>query len=415
MAVTIVYEGIDGVDFSEDSGDEDIIAIEEKFSDAETEFKSANDEIENKASALMVAVEALDDYNNKRIDFQQFRYSVFAAEAAAYGDVAMASPAIATEAAVFDRMAGAINELALAIKVGFSKSLDYLQYSYSLFTLQRGKVNSLLSKLQRASSETVNIKVGVNKYMRFGENQNVVRDMKEYNSEYRKMAEAMTPFTHAIADLTEEDLFSGLRVLKEGLIGDPEKAFIDKFHSIQGHLKSAMAGISGFKTTHNKKFVEYSSPVLLGLSGILVRMPEPSTYRNGQYEDYYGAHRYLYAYVDRRVKIKFSTMLDGSVELVANRRELIKNLEESQKLIEGALKLTAMGVRWSNDGAAIDSGYILGKRKQEEGFTNDIFETMMFYRRVCTLIYDSVSSAYNFSLGNIKQMNRIAERALDKM
>lgn len=413
MAIITVLEEFDEV--LDEGFEEKLEAVEESLNDTSNEVIAANEEINNKISAICVALEAYDDLSNKRISFDQFRYSVFAAESAIYGRV-NPSEIFANEAAVLDRLASSISELGHALKVSFSKTADYLQYAYSWFSMQRGATNSLRSKLSRAAGDRVNIRIGINKYMRFGENQNIVRDMSEYNTQYRTMAATMTPFTHSIAELAEDDLFSGLKLFKEGVAGDPEKWFADRFYSVEGHLKKAMSGIGQYATKRDRKYTEYQSPVMLGLSSIAIRLPEKALYRSGAYEDLYGAHRYFYAYVDRKVKIKFSTLLDGSTNLEVKKADALKNLDESLRLIEGALKLTSLAARFSDVGAGINGSlWIHSKRKREEGFSTDVFESMMFYRRISALIYDSVSSAYNFSMGNIKQMNRIASKMVDKL
>ena len=410
--ITAMEELREDLDLSED----DIENIEANIADISDEIVVANEQIDNQMNSLRIAVEAYDDFSNKRISFDQMRYSVFAAESALNGGIGDNSLVFANEAVLLDRMTSAISNLMAAIKVSLSKVMDYFQYAFSWFSVQRGKINSLKSQLSQSSGDRAEISIGVNKYMRYGENQSVVRNMNEYNSAYREMCSIMAPFNSAIAELAEDDLFSSMKLVKEGLLGDPEKWFKDRFYSIEGHLQKAISGVSGHVSKRDRKYTEYQSPVLLGLSAVVVRMPEKSQYRSGEYEDMYGVHRYFYAYVDRKVKVKFSTILDGSIDLEVRKGDLIKNLDESLKLVEGALKLASMAARWSNVGSAYDgSAWIMSKRKQEEGFNSDFFETMMFYRRICAMIYDSVSSAYNFSMGNIKQMNRIADKVVAKL
>ena len=390
--------------------------LESNIQEADEELKIANEALDDRFRTLQMAVEAYDDFTNKRISFEQFQYSVFAVESAVYGIENADSIVLATEANVIDRLTGAIRDIVHAIHVGFQKYIDYLHYSYSWFSLQRGKTVSLRNKLANCHGNQTTVRIGINKYMRHGEHEEVVKSGAEYCQQFHLVCQAMTPFNAAIADLTEDDLFSGLRLIKEALIGDPEEWFSERFYNVLSNIEKASSGISTSVSKRTSSYTERSSPVMLGLSSVITRVPNKEMYKDGSFDSLFASHRYMYAHVDRKMKIRVSTILDGSVSLDLKKSDILRNLDESSKLIEAALKLSSLAARFSNDGGFIDgAGNILQKREREEKWNADLFQTMSFYRRICSMIYDSVSSAYNFSMGNIKQMNRIAEKAISQM
>lgn len=64
--------------------------LESNIQEADEELKIANEALDDRFRTLQMAVEAYDDFTNKRISFEQFQYSVFAVESAVYGKIGRA-------------------------------------------------------------------------------------------------------------------------------------------------------------------------------------------------------------------------------------------------------------------------------------------------------------------------------------
>lgn len=396
---------VDLENFNEEDADEHLDTLTE-------EVVAAVEGLKSDLQVSVIALLAYQEHLQNKISNDQLTSIVLAAEAAAYRDKESYRIVISTEAAVIDRLVGAITGLFNRIKVGLQKYIDYMHYDLTYFTFQRGKIRELLNQLNRANFDNVEISVGINKYMQHGKYQETVHDMKTYFQQFKVVVGTMAPFNEALASLSEEDLGSSLKLIGSGLLGDPEEWFKKRFYSVEANLKDAIRGISGSVVKKTPAFVQYSSPIMLGLSSANVRLPNPELYRSGDYEDLFGAHRFFYANVDRLMKFKVSSMIAGSHRYTVNRQDLIKALNGSELLVDSALRLISISNKFSTYGAALNGQLLFEKRKEQEGPSAEVFETVQFMTRISAIIYDSVPSAFNFSLGNIKQLNRIAERAL---
>lgn len=412
-ALEDISEDLNGVQLPE----VDLTNFDEETADEQRELLSEDVAIavEGLKSDLQVSVIALlayQDHLNNRLSKEQLTSVVFAAETAAYRDSDSYRIVVATELAVVDRLIGAIGGLFNRIKIGLQKYIDYCHYNVTYLSFQRGKIRELLNKLNRATFKTTEIKIGINKYMQFGKYQETVQDMKTYFAQFHQVVGTMTPFNEALSNLSEEDLGSSFKILGSSLLGDPEEWFKKRFNSVEDNLKDAVRGVSGNVVKKTPAFIQYGSPIMLGLSSVNIRLPSPELYRSGEYEDLYGAHRFFYANVDRMMKIKISTLVSGSERYTVDRQDLIKALTDADKLIDSSLRLISISNKLSMYFATLTLFSLPDKRKQQESPQIVFFESVQFLTRISAIIFDSVPSAFNFTLGNIKQLNRIAERAV---
>lgn len=229
------------------------------------------------------------------------------------------------------------------------------------------------------------------------------------------MAEATGPLASAAADLADEDLFSSLKFYKEYLFGDSEDFFRDRFLALEKNLNNAARGLSGSISKNTPHFTEHASPYLLGLARTVVRYPKKNTYNTRDHDSMLNVHRYFYMYVDRMSKINFGTLLEGSVKLDVSKRDIQDIFKHIESLYEDADKLLRLSVKFSEVGAYADADLNTHRPSEETHDWRGAIQGMRIYTRTCSVILDSVSAAYNFGMGNVKQALSICEKAAKKL
>lgn len=393
--------------------DDDFDAVEMLVSDTEQALADTASGMDQDVRVLETALNIYTDYKEKRITEDQFRYSVFAVESAVFGPNSNMQ-VIATEGIVGE-LGKAIGNLFQRVYEGTKNLADHLQYAWKLFTLQRGRIRSLRAKLDRTQTPQVTIRVGITKYLCYGEMERPAEDFKAYFEQFKLLNEVLTPFISTIEKLTDEDLFSSLKWFKEATIGELEDFFNDRFESLERNLGGLGTRLANRQSKSTALYTEYKSPVMLGCATVMVRVPKANTYKRGDFETQYSTHRFFYAHVHRLTKVRLTTLVDGKVEMTVNKRELQQILLMAEALLEEATPLLSYGVRLSEFGSLIQASSVK-KRSAEEGFDiRGFYKSVQIYTRISSIIYDSVSSSFTLALGNVKTAARIGELALKKM
>lgn len=387
----------------------------ELYDESLAELAVCQESIMKRVHVLETAFQVYSDFKENRISEDQLRYTVFALETAVYGH-GNAKPITAVRENILSELGRKIGDIVSATIEGTRTLADHLQYSYKLFTVQGSRIRSIRSKLQSASNNQVNIKVGINKYLCAGEAEKPVKDFKDYVANFKLLHDTLEPLLKAITSLTDEDLFSSLKWIKDGLIGDLEENFADNFDALARNLIPLQRAIKGHQVKSVATYTEYQSPVMLGLAAVMVRVPKENTYKKGDFDLTFAAHKYFYANVRRLNKVRLSTLIDGSLEFNANKRDLLILMDQAEALLDSATRLMSFGTRLSQYGAANMAYDVFEKRKREPGFDpTAIYKTTQITSRISAIIYDSVASGFTLALGNVKQACTVAEKALKKL
>ena len=399
------YDALDDLNF-------EIAHHEAALNDVQPEMRLVMESFQQQLKALDVLSQVYSDYKASRISGDQARYACFAVESAA--NLPSTSTTIAVEH-IGNRIVEMLASIAHAVYETTKKAMDYIQYHYTLFNLQSSRAKRLASKLYGVSDGAVTVKVSCNKYLMYGEHKTKVASGDEYVKLFNEMIKVMVPFTKAVGGLAEDDLFSSLKFYKDYLFNDPEDFIVDQFNNMEHYTDMAKQGISGKIIDQDPNFVEYGTDAMLGLTRVVVRQPRKNLYKKSDPRTLITVHRNFYMYADRLTKVNLGSLVAGSLRLDFSKKQISQLIEGSQSLIEQANNLLKMSVRFSNDGAATGEHFLQNREKEDMQELWGTIQGMRFYSRTCSMIYDSVSSTYNYSLGSIKQGLEISERALKHM
>ena len=386
----------------------------------ETEMENAGNELALIAESLteksrMISVLEAIAYDVKQgsISESQAKYVSFALESAFSNNPEELREVLATEN-IITRIFQSIVKIGSDIKEGIKKQIDYMQYSNTFFNLQKGRIRKIRDALHERSGREANIRIGINKFMLFGESKAEVHSMDEYLKHYLQFTKTMTPFMEAVAELTEEDLFSSLKFYKDYIFGEPEDYIRERFNSMERAIGKASNGLFDKKTLSRSAYVEYDSGTMLGLSRAVVRMPQKNTYSKQDLESMIIAHKYFYMYIDRRTKFNLGTLVSGNLTLDVTKQDIEKILDASEALLVKIDALFKFSTQLSHFGASLNINYaqMLNKRDVDGYDPHAIIKGVQMFARICAMIFDSTSSGYNFSLGNIKQALKISEKAV---
>jgi hypothetical protein len=306
-----------------------------------------------------------------------------------------------------------------SIKQSIQKNIDLNHYLMTFFNIQRARLNKLRKQLNNLSDkDTATVSVHLSKYMLIGKNGVPVSDIDEYLQEYKKMASVMLPFMKSIKELTDDDLFTTLTMLKHAVTFSSDKYFKDRFDSLEKAIMDASRS-SHLKVEEKKtQFTTYASDLLLGLSQVVITMPNKAIYNKNDYSSLVDSLKHFYMYVYRTDKIRFTTALRGSNKYeisVKTAKELLSINEELLNAINGLLDMTTS---LSTNLTQYTSGILhmqTYRDKTEDYNPGGVFRSTRILNRISAIIYESVASSYNFSLGNLKKSCSITESMISKL
>jgi len=319
---------------------------------------------------------------------------------------------------IVHKKSNAVMQFFQNIGVTFSKIADNAHYYNTAFNFQRSRLNSVKKRIgQLPNATSLTISTGINKYVQLGAGEDTVTDFKEYVKAYKEMADVMTNLNSSLSDLAEDDLFTTLKMIKDFFKGDSDKYFKDRFLSLQ----STMDGVkksTGLKVESRRPVsTEYASNVLLGLSQVVLAEPNKNTYDLKDQKSLVDAHKHFYLYIERLHKVKVSNMLTGSIKLDVDKKSIEEIINATSELLDSANSLNSYGAKLSTYQAGGQYGALAITALRDD----DSDQVIMAYtragkilNRISAILYDSVASSYNFSLGNIKKALTISEAFLDK-
>lgn len=390
--------------------DENLQNIETDFLEAAQNLTEESAELKSISVATESIISAYERYDRREINLSQLRGQVMAAESmlAGHGSI-MASEGLLTNTGE------AIGNWLKRIHFSTIKLTDFLQYSIKLFTLQRGRINTLRNRLTYAAAKDATFKVGNNKYLCFGEGNKVASDMQTYMQQFKLVYDVMLPFMKETASLGEDDLFSGLKWYKEAVFGELDDFMTERFTSLERHATAITRGVKGHVAVNKPIYTEYRSPVMLGCADVMVRTPKPGTYKVGDFEDMFAAQQWFYIGIDRKLKLRLSTLIDGSSTYTATKKDLLELLEMADSLLAEVTKLMSFGVRLSNLLGAGQSSSFTDRKVNAQATPSEHYKSVRIYVRISSILYDAVATGFTFTLGNIKQANTIVEKAVKRM
>lgn len=404
MRKTVIAEAIDEMDqLTLENSD----IAEEEIGEMEGELTEVLESIENDFRMVEILEAIAYDAKEGKITDEQARYARFALESMNE----TSSTIVATEH-IGTRIIEVIVNIYNRIRVSFRKLLDYLQYMLTYFNLQSGRIRKLENAVRSTHGQFATISVGLNKYMEYGRNSDYVIDMKTYMEQYRYFTEIAGGLVESAANLTEEDLGSTIDFYKEYIFGDPEDFFKTRFLSLKRNIDKAKSKFKAKPSKSTATYAEYVSEPMLGTGTVLVRFPKENSYKLSDYGSLLDAHHYFYMSVRRKKNVDLRKIVSGSIKLDVSKKDVEEIVKLSEGLLTKADNLLKMSVAFSHLFAMTEANIHRHIDNERAPNIRDSIRGMRIYLRICSIIYDTVSTGYSISLGNIKQSLSICEKAV---
>lgn len=314
---------------------------------------------------------------------------------------------------------GVMRQFFQNLAVYFSKIVENFQYYNTMFNTQRSSLNSYKRRLSSISgTSTVSVKVGVSKYMLAGKDNSTVKDIGEYKKLYKEMADVMSHLNKSLENLADDDLFTTLKMMKSFATGNSDKYFKDRFMSLQ-HTMDGVKSSSHLKLEKRRPVSSiYASNIMLGLSQVVLSEPNKGTYDFKDQVSLVDAHKHFYVYVERVSKFKLSTLVSGSVYLDVTKKDIEELINVTDTFLNTINGLLSYSTKLSTYYAGIQTGSIfITNLRDDESDTVVMAYTRAgrMLNRISAILYDSVSSSYNFSSGNVKKAMSIIDMATKKL
>lgn len=317
------------------------------------------------------------------------------------------------------RKSNFITQIYDSIKQTTQKSLDLNHYLLTYFNIQQSRLNNIRKEVSKLSvKDSATISVHLSKYMLIGKHSVPVSNIEEYLTEYKKMASVMIPFIKSIKELTDGDLFTTFKMLKHAVTFSSDKYFAERFEALEKAILDA-AHSSHLKVEERKtQYTTYASDLLLGLSQVVITMPNKGIYDKEDYSSMVDSLKHFYMYVYRSDKFRVTSLIKGtqkfevSVKIV---KELLDINIELLSVVNGLLSsTTVMSTNYTQytNGPFFTQTY---RDKTEDYNPAGMFRSTRILNRISAIIYESVASSYNFTIGNIKKSNSISESVISKL
>lgn len=320
---------------------------------------------------------------------------------------------------IAQRKSNFVTQIYDSIKQTFQKSLDLNHYLMTYFNIQQLRLNKIRKALNKLSDkdETI-VSVHLSKYMLIGKHATPVTDIKEYIEEYKKMASVMLPFIKSIKELTDGDLFTTISMLKHAVTFSSDKYFVDRFEALEKSIHDA-ARSSHLKIEERKtQYTTYASDLLLGLSQVVITMPNKSVYDKSDYSSLIDSLKHFYMYVYRTDKIRVTSLIKGNQKFEVSVKQLKELLDINDELLSVVNSLLTTTTQLSTSLTQYTNGPVFMQTyrdKTEDYNPAGMFRSTRILNRISSIIYESVASSYNFTIGNVKKCNSITESAISKL
>lgn len=299
----------------------------------------------------------------------------------------------------------------------FQKQLDFDHYGMTLFNVQKSRLNSLSREVSKLKdSDRYNFSTRITKYL-IGKSENPYESMDQYLQEYRSMVDTMSVFAKIIKDLADDDLFSSLKQIKSAVTFSSKEFFIDRFDVLEESIKKAEK-IKGLKQeVKAKQYTTYATDVMPGGAQLVVTSANKAIYAKDDFHSIVDSLKHFYMYVYRTDKIRMSTIVSGSRSYSITGKQLKELVNLDQELLEVVNQLLNFTTQLSTMLTSWTAGsfYNMVFRTNDSDYDGGgFFRSMRILNRISAIIYDSVASTYNFSMGNIKKSATIVENAINR-
>ena len=320
---------------------------------------------------------------------------------------------------IAQRKSNFISQIYDSIKQSVQKNIELSHYLLTYFNIQKSRLNKIKKQLNNLSnSDTATVSIHLSKYMLIGKHGVAVTNIEEYLEEYKKMASVMLPFMKSVKELADDDLFTTLTMLKHMITFSSDKYFMDRFDSLEKAILDASRSSHLKVEERRTQYTTYASDLLLGLSQVIITMPNKSIYNKNDYSSLVDSLKHFYMYVYRTDKIRFSTTIKGSERYeisVKTAKELLTINEELLVAINGLLDMsTSLSTSLTQYTSAIMHVETF-RTKTEDYNPGGVFRSTRILNRISAIIYESVASSYNFSMGNLKKSSSISESLISKL
>ncbi len=320
---------------------------------------------------------------------------------------------------IAQRKSNFITQIYDSIKQSIQKNIELNHYLLSYFNIQKSRLNKIKKQLnQLSNNDSATVSIHLSKYMLIGKHASPVRDMDEYLIEYKKMAGVMLPFIKSIKELTDDDLFTTLTMLKHMITFSSDKYFEDRFDSLEKAILDASRS-SHLKVEERKtQYTTYASDLLLGLSQVVITMPNKAIYNRNDHASMVDSLKHFYMYVYRTDKFRVTSLIKGSERFEISVKTAKELLEINEELLDAVNSLLDMSTSLSTSLTQYTNAvyHVQTFRDKTEDYNpGGVFRSTRILNRISAIIYESVASSYNFSLGNLKKSSSITESLISKL
>jgi hypothetical protein len=297
---------------------------------------------------------------------------------------------------------GLLESLANSIK----QAADSIQFFYSWINIQSMRLKKIRQKLAKTKSTTkaksVSVTVRLNKYFKAGKDALPVETTKELVSKIKEVNTFNASVIPAVKKFTTSEPWKGFKTLGSmvGIGGD--KPFHDMFSALDT-FTSELIKVKGFQANGN----QYSTPVFLGMSHMVVNKPEKGTYTEDDISSKAQVLSNMHVAFIRDEKFGIPTEKKTFENVTLQDLEAILNsCEETLKELNGfnsylMRQIASVSIRKRDRGT-------LGEKAL--GY---ISKTYRIYMKSFQVVYETTAATYNFSNGVVKNALSFVDTALN--
>jgi hypothetical protein len=319
---------------------------------------------------------------------------------------------------IMDKKDGIFKQIFHNIGVSFQKMLDNGHYYLTSFNLQKGRIAKLRRDIESSNSSTITITVKKSKYTSYGKDRHSVRTMDEYLKLYREVSDVMISLNEGLHDLADDDIFTTAVMIKEFLKGNSDGYFRDRFKALLQILAKVKQSAHLKLEAKKKTSTIYATDVMLGLAQVVATSPNADTYDFDDQISIVDATRHMYVYVERLVKVDASYVFTGSLDLEVTKKQALEILKINEQFLDSADKLisfiTKLSTRLAGDQYGSLTIHMLRDSDNRDDAVLYLTRAGRITNRISAILYDSVASSYNFSMGNIKKSNDLVSKYVSK-
>lgn len=282
------------------------------------------------------------------------------------------------------------------------KDGDSIKLVYTFFNREKKKLNNLHYNLHSTNLDEKNVRLKVTSSFIYGDDENSVKDEKEYIQKVQESFPAIIAFSEEINKFTRESLGILIKTAFSALTS-PNETFVDNYYKIKDFIKSIVSKQKMNKVSNEKGVVSYQTDVLLGNYSISCDFPEEEISNNSGKEI---KHKKIY----KKFNVDFyrrNKIYPGRyVFLNLNKNDVTVLLEEAKKLNEEYSKIlrfpTKLSMNYSNqlDAFSLAPPMIVFY----------IFANHRMVLKLNSLINDNIGSSFYVAKSHTKTIISLAEK-----